>query len=272
LRFEKNVEGSATKYRLEFSGRHRDGREFPVEITISGPIRSTSGDFFGAFLREISQRKEREKELRKAKEAAESYARTLETLNSISRELSGLLNTDDLLKRIGELLYQIVEYSAFSVLLLDPSGHTLEERFSFSGAEGLRADFRTEEGPVGVAARTRKPVVVGNPHSDFRELKFYDETQSELSVPLIAEDHLIGVLDIRNSAPNFFRAEHVQAITILASQLAVAIDNAILYERVSNQERQLNRDLQFARGLQKRLLPVDLPVMKNAAISTLSWP
>jgi len=50
------------------------------------------------------------------------------------------------------------------------------------------------------------------------------------------------------------------------------LDNAILYDRVSSQERQLNRDLQFARVLQRRLLSADLPVMKNAAVSTLSWP
>ena len=91
-------------------------------------------------------------------------------------------------------------------------------------------------------------------------------------MPLIIKDKLIGVLHIENSSPDYFRAEHVHAITILAAQLAVALDNAILYDRISNQERQLNRDLQFARVLQRRLLSADLPVMKNAAVSTLSWP
>jgi len=115
-------------------------------------------------------------------------------------------------------------------------------------------------------------VCVGDVHSDSRYIKCNEETRSELSVPLITNDRLIGVLDIESDAADYFREDHVRAITILASQLAVALDNAILYDRISKQERQLNRDLHFARVLQRRLLSADLPVMKNAAVSILSWP
>ena len=273
IRFQPPGEAPAGRQRLELSARHRDGHEFPVEITISGPLRSATGEFFGAFLRDISKRKKREEELRQAKEAAELYSRTLETLNGISRELSALLNIDELLKRIGELLYQIVEYHSFSVMLVDSSGKNLIDRFSFSGSAVIeKSDTPIGEGVVGFAARTRRPVLVGDVQRDPRYIKFHEETRSELSVPLIIKERLIGVLDIEHSSPDYFRADQVHAITILAAQLAVALDNAILYDRISNQERQLNRDLQFARVLQRRLLSADLPVMKNAAVSTLSWP
>src|SRR5215471_2411706 len=273
MRFQNCPDAPAGRHRLEVSARHRDGREFPIEIMIIGPLRSATGESYGAFVRDISKRKQREAELRKAKEAAESYSRTMETLNSISRELSALLNLEELLTRIGELLFQIVEYHSFSVMLVDSSGEKLIERFSYSGSPVTEnSDVPISEGVVGFAARTRRPVLVGDVYRDSRYIKFHEDTRSELSVPLIVKERLIGVLDIEHGSPDYFRADQVHAITILAAQLAVALDNAILYERISSQERQLNRDLQFARVLQRRLLSADLPVMKNAAVSTLSWP
>jgi PAS domain S-box-containing protein len=272
-RFRKTGEALAAIRRIELMARHRHGHEFPVEITISGPIHSESGVFFGAFLRDISTRREREEELRQAKEEAESQARTLKILNGISREISALLNCDDLLRHLSELLYQLVEYDTVSVLLLDSSGEILKHRFSLSGSQLIeKPDISIDQGIVGFAARTRLPVAVGDVNSDPRYIKFHENTRSELSVPLIVKDRLIGVLDLESTEHDYFRESQVQTISIFASQLAIALDNSILYERVSAQERQLNQDLRFARQLQKRLLSDDLPVMKNAAISTLSWP
>jgi sigma-B regulation protein RsbU (phosphoserine phosphatase) len=133
-----------------------------------------------------------------------------------------------------------------------------------------KPDIPIDRGLVGYAARHRQPVVVGDVHADARYIKFHEETCSELSVPLITKDKLVGVLDIENASPNYFREDHVQAVTILASQLAVALDNAMLYDRITTQEAQLNQDLRLARELQKRLLPGDLPVMSNLAVCTLS--
>ncbi|HEU0368873.1 MAG TPA: SpoIIE family protein phosphatase [Candidatus Acidoferrum sp.] len=258
-------------HRLELCARHRDGRLIPVELTINGPLDGKGGQLFGAFVRDISQRKEREQELQQARQSAEARARTLEILNEISRELSALLNTDELLKRIGELLSRLLEYQTFSILLLDASGKTLKHRFSLSGGQVIeKPDIPLDRGLVGYAARYRHPVVVPDVREDSRYIKFHDETRSELSVPLIAKDKLVGVLDIENATPDYFREGHIQAITILASQLAVALDNAILYDRISSQEAQLNQDLRIARELQKRLLPSGGPAMKNAAVSTMS--
>ena len=272
-RLRQSEEAPPENYRFELYARHRDGHDFPVEVTSSGPIHTHAGQFFGAFVRDISKRKEREEELRRAKESAVAYARSLEILNGISRELSALLNTDELLMRIGELLSQLLEYHTFSILLVDGAGKNLLHRFSFSGSQVIsKPDVPIDRGVTGFAARNRKPVVVGDVRDDARYIKFHEGTRSELSVPLIAKDKLIGVLDIENRTPHYFRESHVQAVVILASQLAIALDNAILYDRVSAQEKQLHQDLQFARKLQKQLLTDDLPQMRNAAVSTLSWP
>jgi len=271
--FRETGENPIANLRMEVTARHRSGREFPVEVTISGPIQSDRGEFFGAFLRDVSDRREREQELRKAKEAAEAQAKTLHLLNGISRELNAVLNTDQLLRRIGELLAELIEYQTFSILLLDACGQNLRHRFSLSGSQVIaKPDIPINRGLVGYAARYRQPVVVPNVRADSRYIKFHEETCSELSVPLITKEKLIGVLDIENATYDYFRPSHVEAVMLLASQLAVALENAILYDRVSKQERQLNQDLNFARELQKRLQPSGMPPMNNAAVASLCRP
>jgi len=271
--FRETGESPIANLRMEVTARHRSGREFPVEVTISGPIQSDQGEFFGAFLRDVSDRREREQELRKAKDAAEAQAKTLHLLNGISRELNAVLNTDQLLRRIGELLAELIEYQTFSILLLDASGQYLKHRFSLSGSQVIaKPDIPIDRGLVGYAARYRQPVVVPNVRADSRYIKFHDETCSELSVPLITKEKLIGVLDIENATCDYFRPNHVEAVMLLASQLAVALENAMLYDRVSKQERQLNQDLNFARELQKRLQPSGTPPLVNAKVASLCRP
>ena len=272
-RFRKTGQAPVVSQRLELSALHRDGREFPVEITISGPIRNTTSYFFGAFLRDISQRKNREEELRRAKESAEEQAKTLQLLNGISRELSAVLNMDELLLRIGGLLSKLLEYRTFSILLLDESETWLMHRFSLSGSTVIKKpSIPLDRGLVGYAARHREPVVVGDVRRDPRYIKFHDETRSELSVPLITKDKLIGVLDIENTSLDYFRESHVQAVVMMAAQMAVALENAILHDRVSAQERALDEDLRCAREVQTRLLPTVLPTMCKATVSALNRP
>src|SRR3954471_3344441 len=64
-------------------------------------------------------------------------ARTLQVLNEISRELTSILNLDQLLKRIGDLLSRVVDFQMFSILLLDQTGTKLQHRFSMRFKENI---------------------------------------------------------------------------------------------------------------------------------------
>jgi PAS domain S-box-containing protein len=103
-RFHETGEAPLVGRRLELSGLDREGREFPLEITITRPIRVADGYFFGAFLRDISERRRQEEELRRAKDAAEAAARAKsEFLANMSHELrtplNGVLGYSQLLQR-----------------------------------------------------------------------------------------------------------------------------------------------------------------------------
>jgi len=197
-------------------------------------------------------------------------ARQLTLLTEISRELTSILNVDQLLKRIADLLTRIIDYQMFSILLLDPTGTVLQHRFSlrFKESVQLKREIPLGQGLVGYAAQHKQAVLVPDVSKDKRYIEANPETRSELCVPLIYKDKVIGVLDIEHTKRNYFNEDHVRIMTTMAAQVAIAIENATLYERIARQEKRLEQDLALARELQFRLLPQKLPVLKNAELAT----
>lgn len=196
-------------------------------------------------------------------------AKTLLLLNEISREITSILNVDRLLKRIGELLNRLIDYQMFSILLLDSTGTKLYHRFSLRFKENvqIKHELALGQGLVGYAALHKQPVLVPDVSKDPRYIKLNPETHSELCVPLVFQDRLIGVLDLEHTRRGYFSEDHMRTLTTLAAQIAISLENARLYEQVQRQERRLERDLALAHELQLRLLPPTLPVLKNLDIA-----
>ncbi len=197
-------------------------------------------------------------------------ARQLTLLTEISRELTSILNVDQLLKRVADLLTRIIDYQMFSVLLLDPAEKVLTHRFSlrFKESVQLKHEIPLGRGLVGYAAEHGQAVLAPDVSKDKRYIEANPETRSELAIPLIYKDKVIGVLDIEHTRRNYFNEDHVRTLTTLAAQIAIAIENATLYERIARQEKRLEQDLALARELQFRLLPPKLPIFKNAEVAT----
>jgi len=195
--------------------------------------------------------------------------KTLLLLNEIARELTSILNLDELLKRVGELLSQLIDFQMFSILLLDPAGEKLQHRFSLRFQENiqLKHDIPTGKGIVGAAAEERRAILIKDVKKDPRYIDTNPETRSELAVPLIYKDKVIGVLDLEHTKKGFFSEDHQRTITTLAAQIAIAIENARLYEQIARQEGRLERDLAMARELQVRLLPQAFPQLGHLEIA-----
>jgi phosphoserine phosphatase RsbU/P len=208
-------------------------------------------------------------------ENAQLYTRTMRQsrilllLNEIARELTSILNLDELLGRIAELLRRLIDYQMFSILLLDSEGEKLQHRFSlrFDESIQLKNEIPLGRGLVGYAAETKQAVLVPDVTKDPRYIEANPETRSELVVPLIYKDKVIGALDLEHTRRGFFTDDHRRTITTLAAQIAIAIENARLYEEIARQERRLERDLSLARELQMRLLPPARPKLAHLDVA-----
>jgi sigma-B regulation protein RsbU (phosphoserine phosphatase) len=98
-------------------------------------------------------------------------------------------------------------------------------------------------------------VVVPDVTLDPRYRMVNPETRSELAVPMMFKNRVVGVMDLESPQLNYFTADHVQVLSILAAHLAVSIENARLYEQVARDEARMERDLTAARRIQGALLP-----------------
>ncbi len=196
-------------------------------------------------------------------------AQTLTVLHEISREISSILDPDDLLERIGALLKRVIDFQMFTILLWNPRTELFEHRFSTRYGERVKRQRNVElgQGLIGLAALERAPILSPDVRKDPRYLNENPETRSELSVPLIYKGSVIGVLDLEHTRVNYYNEDHLRTLTTLASQVAVSIANARLYQRIHDEEQRMERDLEMAREVQLRLLPPGAPSPSHAEIA-----
>jgi sigma-B regulation protein RsbU (phosphoserine phosphatase) len=185
-----------------------------------------------------------------------TQAETLLVLNEVSREISSILDVEELLRSAAELVKRVIDYQILSILLYDEEQQVFRHRLDVKHGQRVQGKMRVAaaEGIVGAAATLREPVVVADVTADPRYLMVNPETRSELAIPMMHKGKVIGVLDLESPQLNYFTEAHVQTLSILASNLAVSVENARLYEQVAQGEARMERDLQAAKRIQGALL------------------
>ncbi len=198
----------------------------------------------------------------------ERQNRTLSTLAHLAQDFS-ILDLEQLLARIAEAIKRLINYDAFSILLVDPEQGCLRHRFS------LRYDQRVEldqiplgKGITGAAAQGGEVVRADNTLADPRYIPSHPDIRSEVAVPLIVRDRVIGVMDLESERYSYFTDEHVRMLTLLAPQIAIAVENARLYEELTERKQRMEKDLEAARELQSALLWRTPPEIEGLEIAT----
>ena len=185
--------------------------------------------------------------------------RTLQTLAQLSQRFSSILDLDELLGKIAETVRTLTNYDAFSIYLVDRERKVLRHRFSVRYDQRVQLDnIPLGKGITGAAAEARTPVRVRNIAEDPRYIASHPDILSEIAVPLIVQDRVVGVLDLESDRLGFFTEDNQQALTLLAPQIASSIENARLYEELAQREQRMDSDLKAARKLQRILLPRDV--------------
>ncbi len=197
-------------------------------------------------------------------------AQSLELLHEISRELTSILDPEQLLERVGKLLQRVIPYQMFAIWMLDEKTNMLIHRFSIRFGKtdnSFSEPVPLQRGLIGAAVSTRQTITVGDVRSDPRYIMVHTETRSEMAVPLIYKGKVLGVLDLEHTRPHFFNEDNVHAVSTLAAQLAIAMENAGLYQRLAQEEQRLEEDLAMARKVQFRLMPQTVPEPANAEVA-----
>jgi sigma-B regulation protein RsbU (phosphoserine phosphatase) len=127
----------------------------------------------------------------------------------------------------------------------------------YEDAIPARLRMRLYQGITGTAAGERRPIRIGDVRLDSRYVQFDTdvEVRAELVVPLLLQDRLIGVLDLESTVPQAFTLEHERMLDTMGSYIAIALENARLYQQARENEQRLQNDLNTAREIQRQLLP-----------------
>jgi sigma-B regulation protein RsbU (phosphoserine phosphatase) len=193
-------------------------------------------------------------------ESERQYVATLETLAEIGREMASILDLDELLRRIALLTKRLIAYRTLGILLLNEATQELEMKLAVSYGKGNeKRHMKLGEGLVGWAALHKEPVLVSDVSVDPRYVNLVEDVRSELVIPMLIKDRCIGVFDLESPELDAFTKEHKELLTLLASQAAIAVDNARLYEEVRHNEERIEKELRFAQRVQMALLPTELP-------------
>jgi sigma-B regulation protein RsbU (phosphoserine phosphatase) len=200
--------------------------------------------------------------------------REMETLLEIGRELTSILDLHRLLDHIASLLSRVIAYDFLSVGLIDEE----QEEFVWYIEEGNSAQsqaqanrFKISQGIVGRAVRERRVVIVGDVS---RDPDYYvsdalpgPQPGSEIAVPLVYEDRIIGVIALESGRLDAFDPGDGRLLENIANHLSIAIMNARLYAEHVERERLLEREILLARDVQRAMIPEAPPPIKGFEIA-----
>jgi PAS domain S-box-containing protein len=178
--------------------------------------------------------------------------KALATSTEVSRRLSLILDRKILVKEVVDQLQLAFHYYHVQLYLLDP----VNGNMALAGGTGeagqtlLSRGHHVQKGRglVGRAAETRETVLVPDTSVDPAWLPnpFLPETRSEIAVPILAGEEVLGVLDVQNNVTNSLGQHDADLIGAIASQVAVALQNSNLYAKAEASAQQAQSLLEYA--------------------------
>ncbi len=203
----------------------------------------------------------------------------LRLLLDITKKISRSLDLDEVLTLVMDTLGSLIHYDAAGIYLIEYD-KTDESPYIFKSKtlRGYKIPFalvepriKMGEGFIGYVAQTGKPLISPDVHQDTRYFHARKQTRSEMVAPIISNDKVIGVFDLESDTLDSYTEDDLQTLLLLASQVAIIIEKAELYEQVVEKKR-LEAQLEIARRVQLELLPEHDPKLKDFDISAYIFP
>jgi sigma-B regulation protein RsbU (phosphoserine phosphatase) len=183
----------------------------------------------------------------------------LDFLLRLADALNTTLDLNTLLHRVADLVRAVIDYRIFAIMLVNDRTHELWMRFQTGHTPEIeRVRVKLGRGITGQAALERHAIRVEDVTKIDNYINANDAVRSELAVPLVVKNRVIGVLDLQSEVPGFFTPDHQRLLELTGSRVAIAIENARLYTRVSRQAQTLTVLHEISQEISSILDPDDL--------------
>ncbi len=199
----------------------------------------------------------------------------LEALYRINESVLSILDLNQLLDKVINIVEGTFGLDACAILLLDDETEELYIKAAKGYGAAPISAFRTTAGGRGLTghvASTLKPLYVPDVTSDQRYVSGVEGARSEIAIPLLVEDRLVGILDIESRQEHDFAESDIDVLTVFGSQIALAINNALVFESEKKRASQL---LVFNRIRKRASLDLELDklleVVANSVIEFLGY-
>ena len=221
----------------EVGHKRKDGSTFPTWMTVTVMMSDVGTPIaLVASAQDITERK-------KAEEAIAKRAAELATVAKVSTVVATLQDPDQIIQTVADLAKENFDLYHAHIYTLDAAEETLAlaagagEVGAQMVSESWQIPLDAEQSLVAQAARSREGIIVNDVRatSGFMPNPLLPNTASELAVPLVVGDEILGVLDVQSDEVNHFTDEDVSIQTTLASQVAVALQNARSYQQAQQQ-------------------------------------
>jgi PAS domain S-box-containing protein len=222
----------------ETTHRRKDGSSVPTETTATY-LKYNNRDYGFAFIRDVSARRQAESE-------RQDYIRQLEILQRINTELNQTPRLDRVRLMALEAAVRLSQASAGGLFLLEEEGLRLRQLIGNFPEGSLGMLLPPGRGIVGRVAQTMKADFTPDVHQNPDYVETVPETVAQISIPLIARERLIGVLNVQSNKPGQFTERTFQSVQLLSGRVGAAIDNARLYEAQQQQYAELQAQRDFA--------------------------
>jgi two-component system NtrC family sensor kinase len=191
-----------------------------------------------------SQLREREfaQELKTLYACEKQRAHQVTILNKLTTEFNQSLDQAELLQHAARVISTELNFQACLIATWEEKSSRLAVAAAYRPGheEGLQTHmFQTEQGIMGWVAQHREPLIVPDVEMEPQFQRFFSDTRSEMAVPLVHQNKVLGVLNVESDLPHAYNSGHLEVLNMVAGNLALALKNAELYSAARLQSENL---------------------------------
>jgi PAS domain S-box-containing protein len=182
----------------------------------------------------------------------------LSTIYKVANEMALCKSVEEIINTGLDAVLEIMKLKNVYLFLVDEKRNELYVKAYRGIKEDIRLSLDSDRGVTVWVAKTRKPLIVPDVRKEPKYVEGKHKMLSEMAVPLIVKDRVIGVLDVESEKLDAFKGDDLKLLQVLASGMAIALENAQLVKRIKNSEE-----------LYKSLFEFNKSILENSPIGVV---